>query len=146
MTPDDKRRISVAWIFFLFAIIKLVLAINIPRYGLSDVRRHARVLLLVAVSLSFAFTGSVAIAVSVELTRKEWTSPKYYTLATIVAMSVLFPLLLSSTVLYAQDMCTSSTAYVTILLSVTLLIMAGIFSIVDEYSGNGNPGEDDEEL
>ena len=91
MTPDDKRRISVAWIFFLFAIIKLVLAINIPRYGLSDVRRHARVLLLVAVSLSFAFTGSVAIAVSVELTRKEWTSPKYYTLATIVAILVKRP-------------------------------------------------------
>lgn len=134
MTPEDERRISVAWIFFFFAIIKMVLAVNIPRYGISDVRRHARAILLTAVSLSFAFTGSVAIAVSVELARKQTASVKYYTLATIIAMAALLPLLVASTTLYAQDICTSSSAYVTILLSVSLLIIAGIFSIVDEYT------------
>ena len=133
MTPDNIQRISVAWIFFAFAIVKLVMAINIPRYHISDARRHARRLLLLAVSLSFAFTGSMAIAATVELTQQQWTSPDPYSLATIIGMSILFPMLVASTVLYVRDCSTTASAYVTILLSTLLLIAAGAICIVDQY-------------
>jgi hypothetical protein len=131
----NTRRLSVAWGLYAFAVLKVILAVRIPYFDLSDARRHARTLLILAVIITTTFTSTMLAATTVEFIRKDWTpSRNVYLILTVVVMFVVFPLLMASTLLYAKDVRTTSSAYWTILLSILLLVAAGVFAAVDAQS------------